>query len=143
MALEKQSKKTAQPKQDDSPKKQENTGKRKREGGGKSSSGDKDKAKRWCSYCENGTHNTEQCWFKDKDKNSGKKSDGKKAGKKEQSFSVEQVHALLRNLPNLRKDKGASKKRRVRYEESDDSSTDSEHNHALFNHSREDDSSRA
>ena len=86
-----------------------------------------EKPKRWCTYCENGMHNTEQCWFKDK--KPAKKSDGKN-GKTERTFTVEQVHALLNNMHANNASQGPAKKKRpISY---DSSSEEEENTNALF-----------
>jgi hypothetical protein len=124
LALEKQNKSNNTPakaKSDDGDSPKKETGKRKREGNdNKSSISDKEKPKRWCTHCENGTHNTEQCWFKDK--NRSKKPNGKK---KENTFTVEQVHALLQNLPSHNSRSGKNK-RKIRYDSDESSSTQEE-----------------
>ena len=128
-ALEKQAKGKAAKSDADKTPNPEKGGKRKKEGSDeKSSPGKKnEKPKRWCTYCENGTHNTEQCWFKDK--KPAKKSDGKN-GKTERTFTVEQVHALLNNMHANNASQGpAKKKRRISY---DSSSEEDENTNVLF-----------
>ena len=88
------------------------------------------KTERWCTYCKNSTHNTEKCWFKDKDKQGDQQSGNNRTynssgnknkykGTKENTyvFTEDQVKVLFANLPSHQTANTTSrKKRRVHYE---------------------------
>ena len=94
------------------------------------------KTDKWCSYCKNSTHNTQSCWFKDKDKQGDKSGNNyrthssdksKYKGSKETSYvlSEEQMRVLFANLPSHQAANTTSrKKRRVRYEEESSSGSE-------------------
>ena len=87
----------------------------------------KGKSKWWCDYCNTDTHNTENCWFKNENKNKTKNDNTGKAAKKpgkEATFTVEQMQALFSALPSRSTFTASRKKRKVHYES--DSSTSME-----------------
>ena len=89
------------------------------------------KTKKWCQFCKRPTHNTSDCWTKQR---AEKQTEGQERSAKRQKtspssvamFTPDQVNWMMQCLPSTQTKRTAKKKRKVRFEKdnSDDDAMD-------------------